>query len=180
MNIPLTKLKAILLYFTTYTNSKFLGKVKLMKLMYFLDFMHVKLYGSPVTYDKYIHLEHGPVPSFIKNLVDNAADDIQMSVLADTIFFERPAGTSMYRVLRTRDFLESDEKIFSETELDILKKVCIRFGNKTTKEIEDASHRESPWKMTNFLEEIPYTLAAEDPDSMVSGDEIKLALEILS
>ena len=85
MMIPIKKLKAVILFFGTHTDTKFLGKVKLMKLFYFLDFMHVKNYGSPVTYDNYINLEHGPIPSAIKNLVDTATDDVDNSLLADTI-----------------------------------------------------------------------------------------------
>lgn len=179
MNIPLTKLKAILLYFSNYTDVKFLGKVKLMKLFYFLDFMHLKTYGSPVTYDDYVNLEHGPIPSAIKNLVDTADDDIDVSALADTIHFEHPTGTKMCRVLPNRTFTEKDGKLFSATELDILKKVIARFGDKNTKYIEDASHNESPWKETSFLDKIPYQLAAKDTDSHVDEEEISLLLEIL-
>ena len=178
MKIPLTKLKAIILYFSNHTGTKFLGKVKLMKLFYFLDFMHLKTYGSPVTYDTYFNLEHGPIPTSIKNLVDTAADDVDNSVLSDTITFERPKGIGMYRVLPTRKFEEKDRKLFSETELDILAKVCSRFGNENTKVIEDASHKESPWRKTKFLEEIPYTLAADDPDCRVTKEEIELLLKI--
>ena len=180
MNIPVKKLKAILLYFTNNTDVKFLGKVKLMKLIYFLDFMHVKTYGSPVTYDTYLNLEHGPVPSFIKNLVDNAADDIDHSELSDTIFFERPEGINMYRVLPKRKFTEKDRKYFSKTELDILQKVCIRFGDKNTQNIEDASHQEAPWKETSLLEKIPYTLATKDSDCITSKEQIEAGLEIFS
>src|SRR3990167_8043480 len=104
MTIPVPKLKAIILYFCTNTDGRFLGKTKLMKLFYFLDFMHVKKYGSPVTYDSYIHLEHGPIPSTIKNLVDTAADDVDNSILADTISVERPEGTDMCRIIGLRKF----------------------------------------------------------------------------
>ncbi len=180
MGIPLPKLKAILLYFSNYTDAKFLGKVKLMKLFYFLDFMHLKTYGSPVTYDTYINLEHGPIPSFIKNLVDSAADDIDNSVLADTITFERPEGIDMYRILPKRKFSEKDKSYFSSTELEILEKICARYGNKNTKTIEDASHQEAPWKKTSFLDKIPYSLAAEDPDCNVSKEEIETLLRITS
>ena len=75
MVIPLTKIKAILLYFSNNTNIRYLGKIKLMKLFYFLDFMHVKEYGIPVTFDTYYHLEKGPIPTFIMNLVDEASED---------------------------------------------------------------------------------------------------------
>ena len=95
-----------------------------MKLFYFLDFMHLKKYGTPVTYDTYVKLEHGPIPSFIKNLIDTATDDIDSSMLSDTIHIERPVGTDMYRVLPNRHFTEADKGYFSETELEILEQVC--------------------------------------------------------
>jgi len=178
MKIPLPKLKAILLYFTNYTDTKYLGKVKLMKLFYFLDFSHVKNYGAPVTYDSYIKLEHGPIPSFIKNLVDNAADDIDHSVLSDTIHFERPTGIKMYRILPNRKFSDKDKEYFSETEFEIIQKVCKKFGNDKTDKIEEASHQESAWKNTSFLDKISYSLASEDKDSKVSKEEIELLLQI--
>ena len=178
MNISLPKLKAIILYFCQNTDPKFLGKVKLMKLIYYLDFMHLKKYGSPVTYDTYVNLEHGPIPSAIKNLVDSAADDIDSSVLADAISFDCPPNIKMYRVLPKREFTDTDRKYFSESELEILKQVCLRFGDKTTKFIEDASHKESPWQKTTLLQTIPYELAAEDSDSEVSKEEIALALSL--
>lgn len=149
-----------------------------MKLFYFLDFMHVKKYGAPVTYDTYINLEHGPIPSAIKNLVDSASDDVESASLADTVSFETPFGTNMQRVIPIRGFTEKDEKYFSTTELEILKQVCVRFGEKNTKYTEDASHNEAPWKETKFLEQIPYTLAAKDGDCVSSEEEITLSMKI--
>ncbi|MCX6712762.1 MAG: Panacea domain-containing protein [Candidatus Vogelbacteria bacterium] len=178
MDLPIVKLKAIILFFGNYTDTKFLGKVKLMKLFYFLDFMHVKKYGSPVTYDSYINLEHGPIPSAIKNLIDTASDDIDNSMLADTLSFETPAGTKMCRVVPSRKFTETDKKLFSQTEFDTLKSVCERFGDKNTKYIEDASHKEAPWRETSLLETIPYTLATLDDDCQVSKEEIEMLLKI--
>jgi uncharacterized phage-associated protein len=178
MNIPLAKLKAILLFFGNYTDTKFLGKVKLMKLFYFLDFMHVKKYGTPITYDTYVNLEHGPIPSGIKNLVDTASDDVDDSILADTISFETPQGTRMCRVIPSRKFTEKDEKLFSKSEMEILNVVCQRFKDSNTKTIEQASHDEAPWKETSLLDAIPYTLAAKDPDCIVSFADIELALRL--
>lgn len=177
MNIPIQKLKAIILYFCDNTDQKFLGKVKLMKLFYFLDFVHVKNYASPVTYDRYVKLEHGPIPSTIKNLVDGA-EDVENSVLADIIDIERPDGTMMCKVVPRRSFSESDRKFFSHSELEVLSAVCQRFGKSNTSQIEAASHAEAPWSQTEMFDEIPYTLAALDLDCRVSSEEIKIMLEI--
>jgi len=178
MRISLPKLKALLLFFGTYTDTKYLGKVKLMKLFYFLDFLHLKKYGAPITYDNYINLEHGPIPSGILNLVDSAIDDIDSSSLSDTISFETPANTAMKRMIPARKFSEADKKYFSESQLQIMEEVARKFGNKNTKFIVDASHKESPWKCTSMLESIPYTLAAKDDDCQVSEQEIALILSI--
>ncbi|MDD5291506.1 MAG: Panacea domain-containing protein [Patescibacteria group bacterium] len=178
MRISLPKLKALLLFFGTYTDPRYLGKVKLMKLFYFLDFLHLKRYGSPITYDNYVNLEHGPIPSEILNLVNTAIDDIDNSVLSDTISFETPTGTTMQRIIPARKFSEKDKKYFSKSQLEIMEQVARRFGDKNTKFIEEASHKESPWNCTNMLDNIPYTLAAKDKDCLVSEEEIALLLSI--
>lgn len=174
MKIPIPKLKAIILYFCQNTERRFLGKTKLMKLFYFLDFIHLKNYGTPVTYDNYVHLEHGPVPSVIKNLVDSVENDIDDALLADTIKIEHCNEQDMHRIVPVRIFDKKDEKYFSETELEILQKVCVRYSNKNTKYIEDASHNEAPWKKTNLLDDIPYSLASEDDDCKMTKEELEL------
>ncbi len=178
MKIPINKLKLILLYFCENTDATFLGKVKLMKLFYFLDFMHVKRFGVPVTYDTYVKLEHGPIPSTIMNLINTACEDTDTSILSDTVRFETPIGTEMKRVIPIRKISESDLKNFNSSEIEVLERVCQRFGNKNTKFVEDASHNEAPWMESKFLDEIPYTLATKDKDCMVDEEEIKLALEL--
>lgn len=180
MSIPTAKLKAILLYFGNNTDIKFLGKVKLMKLFYFLDFLHLKNYGIPVTFDTYYHLEHGPIPTLIKNLVDTASDDIDSSILSDTISFETPDGTNMSRMIPSRKFTEQDANLLSDSELKILEQVCKRFGDKTTQFIVEASHKEAPWLKTKPQEQISYALAAQDKDCQVSEDEIKLAMKLIN
>ncbi|EKD94605.1 MAG: hypothetical protein ACD_26C00020G0001 [uncultured bacterium] len=178
MVIPLTKIKAILLYFSNHT--KYLGKIKLMKLFYFLDFMHVKEYGLPVTFDTYYHLEKGPIPSFIMNLVDEASEDGK-ETLSDIIRFQRPKNTKrMIKALPVRKFKEKDAQIFLGSELDTLKKVCERFYNAKADHIKEASHKEAPWKETRMSQIIPYSLAGKDPDSKFTEQEIELSVKISS
>lgn len=178
MNISIPKLKAMLLFFCAYTRPNFLGKTKLMKLFYFADFLHVKKFGSPITYARYINLDHGPIPSAILNLVNSAGEDIDNSVLADTISIEKANDYDMYRIRPLRKFTEEDKKYFTDTELKILDNVCIRFGDVNTKTIEDESHKEAPWRLTHLGEEIPYSLATEDRDCLVDKEEIELLMKI--
>jgi len=178
MRIPLSKLKAMVLFFATNTDKRLLGKVKLMKLFYFVDFGHVKEYGSPITWDTYIKLEHGPIPSGIKNLIDSVDEDIDNSLLADVIDIAKSENGHIHRIVPLRAFAEEDKKYFSEDELNIMKAVCIRFANKTAKEIEDASHREAAWQNTSLLDVIAYSRAADDSDCNIPKEEIELLMEV--
>lgn len=178
MKLALPKLKAILLYFANNTDPRFLGKVKLMKLFYFLDFSHVKQYGVPVTFDNYVHLDHGPIPSEIKNIIDDTAENPEHSMVSDVIKIKKVEGVEMFRILPLREFTEDDKKHFSNYELETLRRVCLKFGSKNTAEIEEESHNEAPWKETRILEHIPYKLAARDKDSRVTEEEVDMLLSL--
>lgn len=179
MKIPISKLKAMIRYFATYTNPRLLGKKKLMKLFYFTDFGHIKKYASPITFDNYVRLEHGPVPSTIMNLVTAVETDPEYAELSDSLCIEIKPGSLQKRVVATKKFSDNDLKYFSTSELKILKSTCERFADKTGKYIEDISHKESAWMKTGEYKDIDYTLAAEDPDSDFEKEEIELALKVL-
>jgi len=178
MKIPLAKLKAVLRYFYTNTDKRLLGKTKLTKLFYFADFSHVKNFGIPITYDTYINLEHGPVPSKILNLLNSVIDDPENAILSDTIQINnKEIGTGNMQIISClSDFSESDKKYFSKNELMILENVCRKYYQSTAGQLEDISHREAPWLKTRKLDEIPYALAAADSDSLVTADIINLSI----
>src|SRR3989344_3375755 len=165
-------------YFATYTDPKLLGKTKLMKLFYFSDFNHVKQYASPITYDNYVNLEHGPIPSTIMNLVSVVETDLDLSILGDTISIETRDGSNMKRIVMKGKFTEEDKKYFNKTELKIMEEVAKKFKDSTGKNIEDISHKEAPWRTTKETENISYTLAAKDPDCLVDEEDIATILEI--
>jgi len=170
----------MLLYFATNTDEKFLGKVKLMKLFYFADFMHIKQYGVPITYDRYVHLDHGPVPSIIMNSVNDTADDQDDSELGDTISINIKPGQHIHRIKKLREFTENEKDYFSDSELDILEKVCKRFYDANAKQIELASHKEAAFSKTNYGDDIPYSLALEDSDCRqdIDKETIELLVQI--
>ncbi len=173
MEISKSKLKAMLRYFCSNTEPHLLGKTKLMKLFYFADFLHIKRYGHPITYDTYYHLEHGPIPTTVLNLINEVADNPETGLLSDTIKVVREDGTTLQRISCFKKFSENDEQYFSEQELLTLKDVCTKFGEKSAKFLEDISHNESPWLKTRDLDEISYELAAQDSDSKVDVKVIK-------
>jgi len=177
MKLSNPKLKALVLYFANNTNPRYLGETKLMKLLYFLDFRHVKRYGTPVTYDTYVNLNWGPIPSLIKNVIDDTACGIE-TALSDVIEFETPAGTKMKKISPKRKFTENDRGHLSPTEMEVLEEVSREFRDKKTDYLVEMSHKEAPWKETENLEKIPYTLATLDKDCKVDREQIELFLKL--
>ena len=178
MNISLPKLKAIIKYLCQNTNPVFLGKTKLMKLFYFLDFIQIKRYGGSITGDTYYHLEFGPIPTTIKNLVDSVSDDPETALLSDVIQINCDDVHDIHKIISLQPFTEKDKEYFNQAELNTIEEVAKRFREYSTQQIVDASHKEAPWRLTNELEVIPYQLAAEDPDCIVDKQDINLLSKI--
>jgi uncharacterized phage-associated protein len=181
MKIPLSKLKAIILYFCQNTDPQKMGKVKLMKLLYFLDFIHTKKYGAPVTFDSYINLEHGPIPSTIKNIVDELSCDSGQSAISDLVTLNvrhLSDGKTQHQITRNRDLKKSDTDLLSGNELMLLEQICKKYFSSNGSEVEKISHDESAWKQTKYLDPIPYELAGMDDDSKFSPEEIKSILAL--
>ncbi len=174
MTISLPKLKAIIKYLCQNTNSVFLGKTKLMKLFYFLDFTHIKKFGTSVTGETYYHLEFGPIPTTIKNLVDSVGDNPESAMLSDIIAVQCEDGHDIHKVICLQSFTEKDREYFSEAEFKTMESICARFRDYSTPQMVDLSHKEAPWRLTELLEMIPYTLASEDPDCSVTKQDIEL------
>ena len=109
MLISMPKLKAMIRYFASNTEPELLGKKKLMKLFYFSDFAHVKKYGAPITYDNYVHLEHGPIPSTIMNLIGAVESEKDDSILGAVLTIETRNGSNMKRIVVYKKFDDQDK-----------------------------------------------------------------------
>ena len=63
------KYKNAVLFFTKKIQNGTLGKLKMMKLLYYLDFDFFEKYGRSVTGDEYLRFENGPVPRMAEKLL---------------------------------------------------------------------------------------------------------------
>ena len=57
-------------------NTKYCGKVKLFKLLYFLDFQHYMEVGRSVTSTEYFAWKMGPVPVALQDEFENPSGDM--------------------------------------------------------------------------------------------------------
>lgn len=151
------KLINAVLYFSQKT--KFCGKTKLMKLLYFLDFMHFKETGKSVTDLNYFAWEQGPVPkTFFEEISESPRKDLKSLVtIKDTGDFQH---------ISPQKGKKPDLDFFSPRELKLLKDISFIFRDVQAKEISDISHLPNePWNTTKItkgmFELIDYSLAID-------------------
>lgn len=151
MAIRREKYRQAILYFLHACDNQHLGAVKLMKLLYYLDFDHFERFRSSVTGDVYRRFPHGPLPS--------AASDVLDKMVLDGDIVPEVVARGDFKQQRYDAQEHPDLSVFSESERLVLEEVAKTWAQAPSKAIEDASHLELPWQITGEYDEIPYRLA---------------------
>lgn len=151
-------------------NTRKLGKTKLCKLLYFLDFEHFKQTGRSVTGLTYNAWKMGPVPVSLYEEIDDPSRD-----LADAVQFQ-PKETKdgqMLAVVAKRPF---DASLFSKREMNLLRGLAKEYWDSNADKMVEATHLENmPWHQVYEVEGrkqdvIPYELAvrADEKDTVLT------------
>nr|VFJ72014.1 MAG: Protein of unknown function (DUF4065) [Candidatus Kentron sp. FW] len=151
------KLINAIIYFVT--NTKYCGKVKLFKLLYFLDFEHYAQTGRSVTGLDYHAWPKGPVPVDLFNEIDQSGNDLKDAM---EIKERKIAKGKMLRMIPKRPF---SREHFTRRELRLLEQLGKEYADSNAEEIVEVTHLEnSPWheiyEVTGKKQTvIPYELA---------------------
>ncbi|HVA63833.1 MAG TPA: Panacea domain-containing protein [Terriglobales bacterium] len=111
--------------------------LKLLKLMYLTDRGALLRWGFPVTMDRYVAMDHGPVPSWAYDLV---VDDIPKPDWQRWI--SPPLGE--YEVELARQPAPTD--LLSRAEQNLIAEVFAEFGHKSRWEIVNYVHTLREWR----------------------------------
>jgi uncharacterized phage-associated protein len=148
-------------------NTKRCGKVKLFKLLYFLDFEHFKATGRSVTGLHYYAWPMGPVPVSLHNELEAPEPDMQ-----DAFAFEEiPIRKDTERMLSIKPRITFSERNFTSRELALLVNLAKEYRDANSENMIEATHLENkPWdkiynKEGRHQQEIPYELAIR-PDEV--------------
>ena len=158
------KMQAAIWLFCTRIQNGTLGRTKLAKLLYFLDFDHFEQYGEPVTGADYIHQKRGPYPKQMKQEICHLRG-------GDAIKEEHEQVGPYLRYTYYPGEATLDLGLFSQTELLTLIEVAQKWERQTATELVAASHGEVPWIATEYLEVIPYAYADYRHKFEIIGDE---------
>ncbi|GJD44914.1 hypothetical protein AFCDBAGC_2783 [Methylobacterium cerastii] len=143
------------------------GKVKLFKLLYFLDFEHYKRTGRSVTGQTYNAWKMGPVPVSLFEEISTPQPD-----MAEVIeFAERPISGSENSMLVIRPKIDFSDRHFTSREMIIMRNLAKEFENAAADDMIEATHLENlPWdkiyrQQGQKQQVIPYELALR-PDEI--------------
>jgi len=146
------KYKNAILFFAKKVQNGTLGKLKLMKLLYYLDFDFFEKYGRSVTGDEYLRFEYGPVPHMGEKILKQMSGKeirITKRKIADGI-------NDQIHIEAVKDF---DVNVFTKEELLMLEEISVKWEKFTGTEMKNASHGEAPWIATKPDGIIDYNLA---------------------
>lgn len=152
------KLIQTVIYFAQ--NTKFCGKTKLFKLLYFLDFEHYKVTGRSVTGLKYSAWKMGPVPTRLFDELESPEPDLAEALTISE--FPTNRGKPMLSLKPIKAF--SDE-LFTKRELKLIEQLAKEYSETNADDMIEATHLENlPWdkvynKESNPQGEIPYNYA---------------------
>lgn len=110
-------------------NGEFLSNLKLQKLLYYAQGVHLAMKNEPLFNDEIVAWGHGPV---IKSVYNNYKGEMAIQT-------------------------EDDVSIDNETLL-LLEEVYKVFGQYSAWKLRDMTHEEDPWRNTKQNDEIPQSL----------------------
>lgn len=153
-----------------------LTKLKAVKLLYLADRYHLFNYGRPITGDRYIAMDLGPVPEDAFQLISRLIEPAEVSDSERDRALERLAvyrgfmRRYAYPVLRART--APDLNVFSESEIEALQAVTKEYGATPARALVDLSHGHRAYQRANAgraagsSADLPYEFFFEDaPDS---------------
>jgi len=161
------KLINAIIYFAE--NTQFCGKIKLMKLLNYLDFTHFKQTGKSVTGLDYFAWPMGPVPKELWDELDkemkpdlkNAIKIIQKGSLAQ---------------IQAKNKFDAD--LFSPREMKLLEDLVFMFKDVKAEDMIKSTHEyDQPWHKTlkekGPNKEIDYLLSIDNKKGSLSFEEAK-------
>jgi len=149
-----------ILYFAHHTRA--LGKIKLFKLLYLLDFEHFRQTGRGVTGLEYRAWKMGPVPAELVQQWDALEEDMAAAI---RIVPEQVIDYWREKVVPLQPF---DGEHFSKRELRILDTLAKEYADVLSEKMIDVTHAENgAWARTwnggrGNDDTIPYELAIAD------------------
>lgn len=127
-------------------------KTKLLKEMFYIDFISYRERGCSITGLEYAKCPYGPVPDEFDKIINTYVEE-------KSINYEIDYDDKGYEYHNISSLEESNNKVFTEKEQEIINKVKKYFKNFSTKKIVAFSHEEKAFLETKMFKQIDYSYA---------------------
>lgn len=136
-----------------------MGMKKLAKLLYFADFNYFAKNHESITSEPYKRFDHGPMP---ESLYD-AIEELDSEGLIDAEKERLATGIDKWNFKLKREFEAKNLEVeHREWILQILEKLDYM----NAKQLEELSHRDTPWQVTDDRDNIKYKLVFYRDDDL--------------
>jgi hypothetical protein len=130
------------------------GATKINKVLFFVEFTHLRRHHQVVSGCQFQKLAHGPAPHRLlpvrRRLIDSGAAE-----LIEEDFLGRP----QHRLVPRRP---ADLARFTSEELKTIEDVLTQLAGMTGTQVSELSHQEPGWRLTEIGETIPFSTAFLD------------------
>lgn len=142
MNFDLDKEKAIEALVYIASRMPGVGRFHASKILYYAERDHLRGYGRPITGDRFIAMDNGPVPSFAYRVMGQDLRHQEDKRLAAGSIVEYQDGKyPAYKPAR-----QPDLSYFSQSDLQCLDAAIEYCRDKTFGQLSDETHHHSAWK----------------------------------
>ncbi len=172
-----------MVYFAQNTNWKKLGKKKMCKLLFALDFEHFNQTGRFVTGIAYYAYDHGPYPRDEFNSIsdNNSPEDVSkfLAIFPRSNYYDNDVEGYL---IKAKDKVKFNKKIFTPREIEIMARLAEMWKDSSGEMIEQWSHgKNKPWDIVWNIEKrkyqiIDYTYAITE-DSPLTKEEAEAMLK---
>lgn len=126
-------------------------KTKLLKEMFYADFIYYKNTGSSITGLEYAKINFGPVPDDYEKIINECT---KKNKIEYNINFKNE-----FEYHNIKSIEKPDKNVFSEEEIKTIEFIKEYFKNFTSTDIVNFSHQEQAFKETDFFKPISYDYA---------------------
>lgn len=146
-NLSKDKIYNIILYLS----SDNILKTKLLKEMFYIDFLYYKNNCKSLTGLEYAKLPYGPVPDQFEEIINTCSKE---NIINYEVVFEN--NYECHNIKANKKF---NKDIFSKEELEIIELVKNNFKKYSSKDIVEYSHKEKAFKEPKYGDKISYDYA---------------------
>lgn len=132
------KKSAQLINYIAVRNGGTVTKLKLFKLVWLANRLHLRRYARTITGDSHVAMEHGPVPSQTKNYLE------PIIIINDADIYFAKFLTVNKMIISSNS--EPDMKVFSKSDVQVINEVLEIYGNLGAWDLREHSHLFPEWQ----------------------------------